>query len=499
MKSLKAKLILFIGIIIILSIGLSTYLTMKIQRKYLLDSKINKLNIITNTIEKSLHYDMSQGRSDRVQKIVEMIGGNGDICEVRIFSQNGKILKSSNRYEINKTIKPAIFNSLKEKNTIVFHDDFSERNKKIKVLSMIRPIFNQFQCVGCHSAKKKILGVLDVGVSIDNLESKISYVQRYMLVFALLTIILITSSIIFLMRRFVDRPIKNLVGKMEDIEGGDLETRIDIDRDDEMGKLCKHFNRMTERLNQYQKDVEKYHQEQMQRADRLASLGELTSIVSHEIKNPLTGLRGAVKIFKDECSRDDPKRDVLNEILNQIDRVFTIIKDVLFYSKAHPSQLVFSDINKLLDESLLLIGPLMEKKKICLIKDFDKLIPEILVDKNQIKQVFLNIFINSLQATPHGGFIEVKTGLKEDDGEEMVFIDIRDTGKGISEQTLKEVFKPFFSTKEKGTGLGLAIVRRIIHNHNGTIFIESELKKGTTVRILLPNLNRTNICGEKAS
>jgi len=125
MKSLKGKMIVFIGLILIISIGISTFLTIKIQRKYLLESKITKLNIITNAIEKSLAYDMKLGRSDKVQKIIEMIGRNGDLRKIRIFSKNGTILKSDNRKEIGKIIDSIFIHSVKDRDTTLFHEAYS--------------------------------------------------------------------------------------------------------------------------------------------------------------------------------------------------------------------------------------------------------------------------------------------------------------------------------------------------------------------------------------
>lgn len=156
-------------------------------------------------------------------------------------------------------------------------------------------------------------------------------------------------------------------------------------------------------------------------------------------------------------------------------------------------------MNQLLDESLLLVTPVMEKHHIKLIKDYKPVLPMVDVDRNQLKQVFLNIFINTIQAMPHGGIAAIRTGIEMQEGEERVFVEIKDTGKGIPDDVIGNVFKPFFSTKEKGTGLGLAISQEIINNHSGTIFLDSKLGQGTTVTISLPSSEKENICREKAS
>ena len=498
-RSLKGKMIVLIGLILILSIGFSTFLTIKVQRKYLLESKISKLHVLTNTIEKSLSHDMQVGRSYEVQKIVEMIGENEAINEVRIFSKNGTILISNKKDEIGRSIKPFFVNSVKETDNTVFHEELLDGNKKTKVLSMIRPIFNRPECFGCHSMETKVVGVLNVGLPVDELESKIAYVQKRMVLFALLTILLASAAIIFLLTKFIDQPIRNLIGKMGEVEKGNLKTRMILNRSDEIGVLCKHFNRMTMRLDRYQKDIERHHQEQMERADRLASLGEISSVIAHEIRNPLAGIKGAIEVFKNECSEADPKKGIFNEVLKQIDRIYKTVKGFLHYSKSHPSQRISTNMNQLLDESLLLVTPVMEKHHIKLIKDYKPVLPMVDVDRNQLKQVFLNIFINTIQAMPHGGIAAIRTGIEMQEREERVFVEIKDTGKGIPDDVIGNVFKPFFSTKEKGTGLGLAISQEIINNHSGTIFLDSKLGQGTTVTISLPSSEKENICREKAS
>jgi two-component system NtrC family sensor kinase len=497
--SLKGKMIVFIGLILILSIGFSTFLTIKFQRKYLLESKVSKLNILTNTIEKSLSHDMQMGRSYEVQKIVEMVGENTAIKEVRIFSKNGTILISNQKDEIGRSIKPLFVNSVKDSDNTVFHEEFSDGDKRTKVLSIIKPIFNRPECFRCHSMETKIVGILDVGLSVDELDSKITFVQKRMIIFALLTIFLASAAIIFLLTKFIDQPIRNLIDKMGEVEKGNIKTRMILDRSDEIGVLCKHFNRMTKRLDKYQKDIERHHQEQMERADRLASLGEISSVIAHEIRNPLAGIKGAVEVFKNECSENDPKKGIFDEILRQIDRIYKTVKGFLHYSKSHPSQRTSTDLNKLLDESLLLVAPVMEKHHIKLMKDYKPVLPRVDIDRNQLKQVFLNIFINTIQAMPHGGITAIKTGAEVQEGEERVFVEIKDTGKGIPDDVIGNVFKPFFSTKKKGTGLGLAISQEIIHDHSGTISLDSKLGQGTTVKISLPGIEKENICREKAS
>jgi len=162
-----------------------------------------------------------------------------------------------------------------------------------------------------------------------------------------------------------------------------------------------------------------------------------------------------------------------------------IIKDILAYSRPSSPQLKIADLHETVDNALALSSPAAIKNKVKIERDYSPSLPEISFDPGQIQQVFLNIFLNAVQAMPEGGNLKVKTEFREDNWEKQIKVEVEDNGPGVSPEVLKKIFKPFFSTKHKGTGLGLSVVHTIIEQHSGSIFARSEEGKGTVFTITL--------------
>jgi signal transduction histidine kinase len=224
------------------------------------------------------------------------------------------------------------------------------------------------------------------------------------------------------------------------------------------------------------------------RAERLAAAGQLAAGVAHEIRNPLTSIRSTIQYVLPSFGAADQKRILLDELLSEVDRIDRIVNDLLSLTRPtdfHPSEL---NLVELLDHALLLIGPQARKQAVEI--KFTHFEDELKVsgDAGQLKQVFLNIFLNSLQAMPQGGTLGVSARRKsaELSGRELVDVQVTDTGAGIPAEHLDKVFDPFFTLKKEGTGLGLSISYSIIQQHEGDIELHSEVGRGTTVIIRLP-------------
>ena len=235
----------------------------------------------------------------------------------------------------------------------------------------------------------------------------------------------------------------------------------------------------------------------MERAAKLASLGEIISGIAHEIKNPLTGISCAVQVFNSELSDDDSRKPVITEVLNQVKRLDRIVKDLLSYAKPKPLQFVLSGINDVLEKTLFFVYSKAKNQHIAIENQVGKEIPDILMDSDQMHQVFLNIIINAIQSMPNGGVLTISASRKsrqevEDkinktiQCDKVLIVKIQDTGKGISSEDLPYIFEPFFTRKTQGTGLGLPISRKIVQEHGGEITVESEVGKGSAFTVYLP-------------
>lgn len=227
-------------------------------------------------------------------------------------------------------------------------------------------------------------------------------------------------------------------------------------------------------------------QKQLLRADRLAALGELAAGIAHDIRNPLTSIRGFVQYLQ---KTKDPLelQEYAPLIIREVDGLNRIIGELLEFAKPYPPRYSLVQVNDLIQEVLSLVKTRAEKQNTRIDLELDSSLPPIEADGEQLKQVLLNLVINACQAITVQGIISFKTFK---DSPDWLTICVIDNGVGISPENLEKVFDPFFSTKPAGTGLGLAVVQRIINGHKGEIGISSGPEKGTTVEIRLPGLQR---------
>ena len=231
-------------------------------------------------------------------------------------------------------------------------------------------------------------------------------------------------------------------------------------------------------------------QRQLFQSEKMAALGKLSAGIAHEIRNPLTSIKILIYSLVDEMASDASREKDLAVIETEIERVNKIIKQFLDFARPRPPSLERMDVHQVLEETLALVIYEMEGQGIALGKDFAPDLPPAPMDREQMKQVFLNLILNAIQAMEQGGKIKVFSALKRQkaDGREAAFIEIafQDSGKGIPEEIRGRIFEPFFSTKEEGIGLGLPIAQRIVEEHGGEIRLESTPGKGTTFYITLP-------------
>jgi signal transduction histidine kinase len=222
--------------------------------------------------------------------------------------------------------------------------------------------------------------------------------------------------------------------------------------------------------------------DQLIRADRLAAMGELTAGVAHEVRNPLGVIRASVQLLED--AKGDPERihDAAEVIKQEIDRLDRVIKALLDFGRPSKPTLVHTDLNEVLQDVVLFTNRFAKQSEVVIAENLDPDLPLVQGDPDQLKQVFLNLVTNAVQAMDKsGGTITIETR----GAGEYVEISVADTGPGISPADLPKVFDPFFTKRAEGTGLGLTIVHRIIDEHEGHIEVESG-PDGTRFNVTLP-------------
>ena len=480
--SLKSKIIIAVSAILAVTIGLGTWINIRYQRAQIENSLEDNALIISNTIERSLINAMISGKSKEVQSILEAVGGYHNIHEVKIFSPNGVVLKSSRRWQMGRRVDPLVqkwFTSQEFKKPI--------KRKDEGLFTVLFPIANEERCFHCHGSKVRLNGVLAVDVTMTYAQKELDAYSKTMFFWAVgITAILAVSLSLFL-TRLVSNPIQELIITMERAERG-LEARAAVKSSDDIGRLGEAFNSLLTKLEQARRRVERYHYEQMKRADRLASIGEMAAGIAHEIKNPLAGIAGVIQVLKKDQAVGDQKRVVLDEVLSQVERMDKAVRNLLSFARPPEPKMTLVDINELICKLLDFLTPQFARNSIVAERRLSPGLPWLTLDPDLIQQALINIALNAIQAMSEGGKLVVETKvLKQgEDNSGSVKVVIADTGKGISPENLSRIFNPFFTTRQQGTGLGLSITQRIIEQHGGEISVMSAFGKGASFTIIFP-------------
>jgi len=226
---------------------------------------------------------------------------------------------------------------------------------------------------------------------------------------------------------------------------------------------------------------------QLRKAERLSAIGELAAVLAHEIRNPLGSIRGTAEILKDDFRPGDRKYEFLEILVKESERLNRVVEDFLRLARPQRAVMGDCDVMEELNNVIALVTAEARKRHVGLELKPARL-PRMLGDPEKLRQAFLNIILNGLQATNPGGSVTITGSYAEpmDEGAGRIELCFTDTGSGINGEALERIFEPFYTNKEDGTGLGLAITRKIIEAHAGSIEVKSKEGEGTTFRIRLP-------------
>ena len=388
---------------------------------------------------------------------------------------------------------------------------------------------------------ERVIGCLDLKVSKRSSNVVIDALvwRNVILMLASLLVVILVVHVFFLFN--VRRPVTEMVEVMEAAEGGALQVRAHYrgaDREsspgggqgsalaqdgdqgrqpgkgrDEIEQLARHLNRMLDRLENFNSELEqKVHeataelarrneeltrineelfetQKTLARSERLAVAGQLAASLAHEIGTPLNSISGHVQLLARRKTGDPASARRLQIIESQIENIVRTVKQLLSWTGKFDLRLDTVDLRRVLDEVVLLTSPALEFRKIKVRTDCPRQGPQIRGDAGYLQQVFLNLINNSMDAMPRGGRLQLRVAAASDPaGPQVIQVEVEDTGEGIAEETLSRIFEPMFTTKRIGTGagLGLAICQQIIQQHGGTIAVRSRLHEGTCFIITLP-------------
>ncbi len=540
LESLEAKLLAAVCGVALASVGIFAWVNIRFEQGERVELMIRGASQFSDTVKRSTHYAMLQNRWEDAFHIMDTIGKQEGVTRVRVFSKDGVILFSTDRSEVGKAVdkraescyachsaeRPLERLMLPDR-TRIFKDGDGQR-----LLGMITALYNEPGCSeGCHvhPKTKRVLGVLDITMSLAKVDEEITAMTRRTAAFAGISIVLLAMILAGIVRRGVARPVRELVEGTRRVAQGDLTHRIAVRTVDEIGLLAASFNRMTEAVGKAQAEldtlvanleqrVEERTQElreaqaQLIQTEKLASLGKLSASIAHEINNPLSGILTYAKLLSRKFRSGPPDAEGVQAALQQLSlveretqRCCSIVRNLLDFARQRELSFQPVDLRTAVEEALSLLAHRLGIQNVELTRELGP-IPTVRADFGQLRQAFVNVLMNACEAMPGGGKLHVvtrevvlpsdgigrtlsptgKTAAPAAPQARFAEVAISDTGQGIPPEHLSKIFDPFFTTKEKGTGLGLSVVYGIIEKHGGKISVDSRVGQGTTVTLRFP-------------
>jgi len=475
---------------------------------------------MVDVIKHSTHHEMLQNRKDGVFHTIRSIAGQSDVESIRIYNKSGEIMFSADESEIGHKV------DLQAEACVSCHKEAAplravpsakrvrvySRPDGHRVLGLISPIENEPACynASCHAhpSDRSILGVLDVTISMEAPDALLAVAKRRVVIGGIFVALLTGAFSAIFIGAVVRRPVQRLIADTERVARGDLESRIDVRGNDEMARLGHAFNAMTRDLSNARHELTAWSgkletrlaekteelsrsQREVTHMEKMASLGKLSATVAHELNNPLAGILNYAKLTErtiresgdKRLPRDELKR-YLRLIQKEASRSGDIVKNLLIFARRSGSEFARHALSPILERALMLVRHHLEMASIQLETAPIEGDEHLICDADQIQQALLALMVNAVEAMEAGGKLTVYvTG-----DATQVKIAITDTGVGIPDEDLPNVFEPFFSSKEgaEGAGLGLAVVYGIVQRHRGRIDISSEVGQGSTFTITLP-------------
>ncbi|MDD2272655.1 MAG: ATP-binding protein [Desulfuromonadaceae bacterium] len=515
--SLIQKLTILTGTVVVLFMTLFAWVNIDNLQKLLVNNTIRDLDNLATTIIRMTHNQMLADDRTTVYQMIDEVASRPGIERIRMINREGIIVHSTAPEEIghkldqngahcnlcHKVDKPLIRPPLLDRSRFFTLSDGKQ------VMGLAKSVQNDSSCstAACHfhSGSTKVLGVVDIIVSLDVLKADLASYRNRIILLTVLLIILLGASLTFFTLHLVNRPVNELLRHTARLTNGQLDCELTPTSSDELGELMHAFQLMTNNLREARNDLEEWgrtleekveeRSEELQRmqmqlvhTEKLASLGELVAGIAHEINNPLSGILIFSSLVAKDKRLDPALKGDIETISGEAQRCAGIVKGLLEFAKDYQPEMITCDINQVLINSLRLVECQSVFQNVTIIRQLDSHLPEIMADQNQLKQVFINIFINAGQAMQElkQAELEILT-TAEDTAGGGVIIRISDSGGGVPEEQLCKLFDPFFTTKGTGgTGLGLSVSYGIIQAHGGTITADSTLGVGTTFIIRLP-------------
>jgi signal transduction histidine kinase len=425
---------------------------------------------LSKAIQIAVEEVTSSGSPDvkRLENYLKKLNAKG-VKEISVISNSDKIISSTNPKDVGKWLTT-------KKKELIFKAQLGETvTGEGHAYNVIIPVI----------VRDKQYGYINLTINTEDFSASMRERLFQRITAALLVFGVGTIFIVYLARRYT-RPIEDVVAAARMVAGGNLDHELHTERKDEIGELTESFNYMVRKLRE-----ERVLEEKLRKAEHLAGIGQFSTSIAHEIKNPLNFISLSIDHIKEKYTPSAGEKketfdSLISNIKGEIQRVSRFAESFLEYGRPLELNTRPVDIKELIEDVLELVLAKAQKDHVLIERDFEPM-PELPVDPDLIKTCLYNIILNSFQAMHEGGRLVIRT--KKVDTKYL--ISVEDTGEGISEARLARIFDPFFTTKTGGLGLGLALTKRVMEEHKGKIDIKSAEGAGTTVSLYLPTEKET--------
>ena len=522
-QSLALRLLVFI--VSTLAVGLAIHATISwrsSRREYLAYVRIGAAQY-SDLITKATHDGMLLHRLDEVQETLERLVSSDAVEAIRIYDKDGAIVLSGHGEEIGAIVATGspTCNSCHSAGSVrseasLERSSLAQSPAKREVFRHLSVIANEASCAGagCHAGPQevRILGVLDVEMSMQPMQAALRAEQRRIVGTAAALMLIIGLGSAAYVRRVVRKPVRRLLEGTQRIAGGDLQTRIEVRGNHELSQLGRSFNKMAGELSQARQELQSWSQrleekvaaktdelqriqQQVLQMEKMASLGKLSATVAHELNNPLSGMLNYTRLVQREMKTQPLTADAQADVSRFLERMQAecvrcgrIVSDLLLFARGHGARMGPANLREIVDHSLTLVDHHLQIHNVELrSRQFDG-DDRFVGDGDQLQQALVALLVNAVEAMSADDAHERSLQVTLYGDADSVGFDVCDTGVGIAPDVLPHIFEPFFSTKgdTSGVGLGLAVVYGIVQRHAGTIQVNSELGRGTCVRVRLP-------------